>query len=177
MGAGAAYVVFGGATADVDLGTLGSRGFRIDGAASGDRIGSWVAGARDVNGDRFDDLVLRAPGADSNGQRDSGGTYLVFRRRAAATLKVKARKKANKVKCTGRTKLVRKIRVGTGQKASVKVKVLPKKARKTIAVKKTTKRVVVRTKTAPNKTRIRVRIVSRGPGYTPKTWVRTWRVR
>ena len=43
----------------------------------------------------------------------------------------------------GRTKLVRKISVGEGQTASVTVKILPKKARKTVTVKKTKQRVVV----------------------------------
>ena len=94
-----------------------------------------------------------------------------------ATLKVKALKKAKKIRSAGRTKLVRKISVGEGQTASVTVKILPKKARKTVTVKKTKQRVVVRTGNAPRKTRIRVRITSGGSGYSTTTWVRTWRVR
>ena len=73
--------------------------------------------------------------------------------------------------------MVRKIRVGDDQKASVKVKVLPKKARKTVTVKKAKRRVVVRTRNTPRKTRIRVRIASSGSDYFTTTWVRTWRVR
>ena len=48
---------------------------------------------------------------------------------------------------------------------------------KTVTVKKTKQRVVVRTGNAPRKTRIRVRITSGGSGYSTTTWVRTWRVR
>ena len=97
--------------------------------------------------------------------------------RTKATLKVKAQRSAKKIPSTGRAKLVRKIRVGEDQMASVKVKILPKKARKTVTVKKTKKRVVVRTRNTPRKTLIRVKIASRGSDYFTKTWVRTWRVR
>ena len=49
---GSAYVVFGGALDDaIDLGDLGSGGFRIDGAAAGDGAGQARRGRGDVNGD------------------------------------------------------------------------------------------------------------------------------
>ncbi|MBM3677381.1 MAG: hypothetical protein FJW96_05785, partial [Actinobacteria bacterium] len=49
--AGSVFVVFGKAsTRAVDLGRLGSRGFRIDGATAGDEAGRAVSGAGDVNG-------------------------------------------------------------------------------------------------------------------------------
>jgi hypothetical protein len=73
--AGESYVVFGKADgAQVDLATLGSGGFRIDGIDPDDRSGSSVAGAGDVNGDGQDDLIVGANGGDS----DAGESYVVF---------------------------------------------------------------------------------------------------
>lgn len=64
---GASVVVFGhagGFDASFDLADLdGSNGFRIDGVAGGDKAGSSVASAGDINGDGLDDLVIGAPGA------------------------------------------------------------------------------------------------------------------
>lgn len=78
---GRAYVLFGqagGFAANIDLGTLnGTNGFRLDGVASLDRAGQSVAGAGDVNGDGFDDLIVGALRADANGV-ETGGAYLVF---------------------------------------------------------------------------------------------------
>ena len=163
---GVSYVVLGGSTTDVDLADLGDRGFGIDGSPRG-RLGDLVAGAGDVNGDGFADVLV----AGMDGGRE---VHIVFGSPDAA-LTVKARMRTKKVRRTGRTELVRSIRVGTGQKARVTVKVLPKSARKTVTVKKTHKRVVVRTKKTPKKVRIRVRIASRGDGYRTRTWTRTWR--
>jgi hypothetical protein len=79
---GAAYVVYGstsGFSADVDLASLdGANGFRIAGAAPGDRAGSSVAAAGDVNGDGIADLIVGAPEADANGQADSGAAYVIY---------------------------------------------------------------------------------------------------
>ena len=76
---GSIYVVFGKEPDDpsgfvvnqflADLG--GSDGFRLDGA-SGELAGRSVAGAGDVNGDGFDDLIVGAPGASF------GGAYVIF---------------------------------------------------------------------------------------------------
>jgi Ca2+-binding RTX toxin-like protein len=59
---GAAYVIFGSEdafTAAIDPGDLdGSNGFVIRGVAPGDRAGSAVSSAGDVNGDGVDDLIL-----------------------------------------------------------------------------------------------------------------------
>ena len=64
--AGESYVVFGRASgfdASLDLATLdGTNGFRLDGIGRR-HSGHSVAGAGDVNGDGFDDLVIGAPGA------------------------------------------------------------------------------------------------------------------
>ena len=64
--AGESYVVFGtdtGFAASLDLAALdGSNGFRLDGIDADDDSGFSVAGAGDVNGDGFDDLIVGAPG-------------------------------------------------------------------------------------------------------------------
>ena len=55
----------------------GSNGFRLDGEASDDFAGESVSTAGDVNGDGFDDVIIGAEGADSNGEA-SGSSYVVF---------------------------------------------------------------------------------------------------
>ncbi|NKI36205.1 choice-of-anchor D domain-containing protein [Wenzhouxiangella sp. XN79A] len=87
---GRSYVVFGRnvagqggfvsplALADLD----GSDGFKLDGQP-GERSGSAVAGAGDVNADGVDDLIIGAVFADANGS-DSGRSYVVFGRDAAS---------------------------------------------------------------------------------------------
>ncbi|MBY0473910.1 MAG: hypothetical protein K2Q13_02475, partial [Nitrosomonas sp.] len=82
-GSGSSYVVFGKASgfdATMDLSDLDSNnGFRLDGEAENDRSGRSVSSAGDVNGDGFDDLMVSAPYADSNGI-DSGSSYVIFGR-------------------------------------------------------------------------------------------------
>ena len=66
LNSGSAYVVFGSASTDtVDLANLGTRGFRIDGAATSDVAGRAVAGAGDVNGDGRADLLVGPPPAST----------------------------------------------------------------------------------------------------------------
>jgi FG-GAP repeat len=78
-GSGSAYVVFGKSTRTrVDLANLGSNGFRIDGAAVGDRAGYSVAGPGDVNGDGRPDVLVGAHYADAEDREDAGTTYVVF---------------------------------------------------------------------------------------------------
>jgi len=61
---GSSYVVFGkasGFSASIDLSSLnGTNGFRLDGVAAGDHSGQSVAGAGDVNGDGFADVIIGA---------------------------------------------------------------------------------------------------------------------
>ena len=77
--AGESYVVFGKAdSASVDLGALGSGGFRIDGIDASDFSGRSVSGAGDVNGDGFDDVIVGASGADPDGNSRAGESYVVF---------------------------------------------------------------------------------------------------
>ncbi|MEH1947375.1 MAG: hypothetical protein V7K77_10525, partial [Nostoc sp.] len=80
--AGESYVVFGsnsGFGASFNLSSLnGSNGFVIKGIDAGDRSGSSVSSAGDINGDGFDDLIIGAFGADPNGQPYAGSSYVVF---------------------------------------------------------------------------------------------------
>jgi hypothetical protein len=77
--AGESYVVFGKTSdAPVDLANLGAGGFRIDGIDAGDRSGSSVSGAGDVNGDGFADLIVGASNARPGGVIFAGESYVVF---------------------------------------------------------------------------------------------------
>ena len=69
--AGAAYVYFGGPGADdvADLTLLG--------AAAGDYFGCAVAGAGDVNGDGYGDVIVGAYGNDAGGAA-AGRAYVYF---------------------------------------------------------------------------------------------------
>ncbi len=82
--AGSAFVVYGGRrSGNLNLGTLGSAGFRIDGARKNDHAGWSVAGAGDVNGDGIDDVIVGAPGADDHGRTGSGAAYVIYGRHTA----------------------------------------------------------------------------------------------
>jgi len=78
---GSSYVVFGKASgfdAVVNLADLdGTNGFTINGESTGDRLGSSVRNAGDVNGDGFGDILIGAPETDHNG-RNSGSVYVIF---------------------------------------------------------------------------------------------------
>ena len=76
---GVSYVVFGNAMgiAPNVMSTLdGLNGFRISGVAT-TNSGVSVAGAGDLNGDGFDDLIVGALNASPNGA-NSGASYVVF---------------------------------------------------------------------------------------------------
>lgn len=76
---GRAHVVFGFAgpnTLRRDLSNLnGNTGFSIQGINVGDRLGSSLSGAGDVNGDGIDDILI---GAMRAGGERSGQAYLIF---------------------------------------------------------------------------------------------------
>ena len=82
--AGAAYVVFG-RRGRVDLGRIGSRGFRIDGPGREAHAGFAVAGAGDVNGDGLDDVIVGAVGGGFLDTRD-GEAYVIYGKRDAAAV-------------------------------------------------------------------------------------------
>ena len=77
--AGETYVVFGKTSGmAVELGNLGSGGFRIDGVDASDFSGRSVSGAGDVNGDGFADLIVGALYAGPGGDNLAGESYVVF---------------------------------------------------------------------------------------------------
>src|SRR5438067_1394026 len=61
----------------VDLASLAPNSV-FDGTAAGDRAGTVVVGAGDVNGDGLGDTLVTAPFADPAGRRDAGSAYVVF---------------------------------------------------------------------------------------------------
>jgi Ca2+-binding RTX toxin-like protein len=75
---GSSYVVFGhsGVSASaIDLSSLdGTNGFRLNGIAAYDYMGSSVASAGDLNGDGFADLIVGSYGANGT----TGASYVVF---------------------------------------------------------------------------------------------------
>jgi hypothetical protein len=79
---GRGYVVFGKNTdfgASLSLGGLdGSNGFRMLGAAAADISGTTIAGAGDVNGDGFQDVIIGAFGNDPGGRDGAGAAHVVF---------------------------------------------------------------------------------------------------
>jgi FG-GAP repeat len=80
---GQSYVVFGCSTfsANFNLSTLnGNNGFKINGIAAYDYSGKSVSRAGDINGDGFDDLMIGAPDASTNGISSSGQSYVIFGR-------------------------------------------------------------------------------------------------
>lgn len=79
---GATYLVFGSNSnftspleaADLD----GSNGIILRGVSAGDKSGTSVSSAGDINGDGVDDLIIGAPSADANGNSNAGASYVVF---------------------------------------------------------------------------------------------------
>jgi hypothetical protein len=65
-------------SATIELLSLnGGNGFKLSGVAANDYSGRSVASAGDVNGDGFDDVIVGARGANTNGSA-SGASYVVF---------------------------------------------------------------------------------------------------
>lgn len=79
---GRVYVVSGGPTSQAAIAladvAAGTGGFAIFGATAGERAGSSVALAGDVDGDGLADVVVGAPGADSSNAAGAGRAYVVF---------------------------------------------------------------------------------------------------
>jgi hypothetical protein len=81
VNSGASYVILGhegGFSATVELSALdGTNGFRISGEEVTDGAGTSVSDAGDVNRDGFDDVIIGAPSASTNGIH-TGAAYVVF---------------------------------------------------------------------------------------------------
>ena len=76
---GSAWVVFGPVTAPVtELGALGDRGLRIDGALEDGFAGDGVAGLGDFNGDGRDDVAVSAPFVNLGSDQDPGMVSVVY---------------------------------------------------------------------------------------------------
>jgi hypothetical protein len=77
---GASFVVFGkssGNSTDLSNIEAGSGGFVINGVSTNDLSGASVSNAGDVNGDGLADVIIGAPGNDSNGS-SSGSSFVIF---------------------------------------------------------------------------------------------------
>jgi VCBS repeat-containing protein len=97
VNAGRAYVLFGSATGlptQVDLNALAAgsytQGFMINGSLKQDEAGQGVSAAGDVNGDGLADLLVGAPGADSNPLVDSGSMYVVYGKTTSSAVNLTA---------------------------------------------------------------------------------------
>ncbi|MBN1336393.1 MAG: FG-GAP repeat protein [Deltaproteobacteria bacterium] len=72
--AGAAYLVYGPVTSDLDL---SAADVKLIGDGGGDYAGSTLGSAGDVDGDGYDDLVIGAY-ADDDGGSGAGAGYLIY---------------------------------------------------------------------------------------------------
>ena len=79
LNAGAVYLVVGTRQpADVDLGAAQDGWHRLEGASEGDRVGSEVAAAGDVNADGHPDMLLTTTHASPSQYPYAGITYVVY---------------------------------------------------------------------------------------------------
>ena len=80
-GRGDSYIIFGRSSFEENFdltGLDGSNGFKVDGIIEGDRFGTAVSEAGDVNNDGIDDILITANSVDANGNEDAGAAYVIF---------------------------------------------------------------------------------------------------
>lgn len=85
--AGEVYVIFGRndaiPAADTPGLLNGTNGFYIQALAAGDRTGTSVASAGDVNGDKIPDIIVGVPSFDGTAGEDAGRAGVIFGRNTA----------------------------------------------------------------------------------------------
>ncbi|MEZ5405048.1 MAG: hypothetical protein R3F23_02385 [Verrucomicrobiia bacterium] len=90
--AGKSYVIFGSRDEFPTIFEIssinGNNGFVLNGINAGDRAGTSVSGAGDVNGDGIDDLLIGARLAGPNGKNTAGQCYVIFGKTTGFTANV-----------------------------------------------------------------------------------------
>ena len=78
--AGQSYVVYGGKNLNnIDLANFSlMQGFSISGVAADDYSGYSASGAGDINKDGYDDVIIGAYQASSNGKTHAGASYVIY---------------------------------------------------------------------------------------------------
>ena len=88
-GTGSAFVIFGQpAPVSIDLASLGTAGFRIDGGIANDQLGYSVAGVGDVNLDGLADVAVGGIGVDNGASDAAGAVFVVFGRTATTPVSI-----------------------------------------------------------------------------------------
>ncbi|CAN5385468.1 integrin alpha [soil metagenome] len=92
-GGGAVFVVFGSATlpTTIDLASLGTGGFRINGENDGDYTGKHIAGAGQFGGDSKKDLIISSDSFEETvgSTTNDGGAFVVFGRSGSGTVNLR----------------------------------------------------------------------------------------
>jgi Ca2+-binding RTX toxin-like protein len=84
---GSVYAIFGRTqSTDVNLGTLGSAGFRVDGAVNQAQTGRSIFDAGDFNDDGLGDFVVGSLGTENLGRTGSGSASVVFGKASTASI-------------------------------------------------------------------------------------------
>lgn len=82
--AGAAYLIYGQAAAFTSA-SLSTAAVKFTGEAAGDRAGTWVSGAGDVNNDGYNDIIISGRLNDDSFV-DAGAAYIIYVRPSTITI-------------------------------------------------------------------------------------------